>query len=192
MYHLRRAKEFILRYVHSGILKNEKKQQILTELFYESNRFLRELEVEYWLNYGTLLGYHRQKGIISHDIDIDFGAREKEAATIFDQRHKLRNGFTLYDSTNRHYGPKFYISYKGFDADIYFYKETNEYLIPYEKTRWKNYRVPIPASSLFPIQAAQFLGQLCYIPCDTESYLKTFYGDLSVHAVRNKETGFWE
>lgn len=192
MYHIRRTKEFIYRSIHSGFFNNDNKQKILSELFLESNRFLQELEVEYWLNYGTLLGYYRQKGIIIGDYDIDFGARESDSGVIFDQKHKLPSGFTLHDSSNRHYGPKLYISYKGFDADIYFYQETKEHFIPYEKTKWKNYRKPILRSNILPIKPAQFLGQSCFVPSNVENYLKSIYGNLSANAVRNKDSGFWE
>lgn len=176
----------------SSPLYQESKQHILEKLFLESNRFLGELGVEYWLNYGTLLGYYRSKSLIPHDIDIDFGARENDVERIWEHRNKLPKGFTMYDSSNRHYGPKLYISYKGFDADIYFYNEQETFFEPYEKTHWKNYRIPIPRSCIIPLEPVTFLGQPTYIPKEPLTYLQTFYGSLAEDAVRNPDSGLWE
>ena len=50
----------------------KKKLENIKELFVVANDFLRATEVEYWMDFGTLLGYHRESGIIPHDIDVDF------------------------------------------------------------------------------------------------------------------------
>lgn len=191
-YHLRRAKEYLQRVYYTSPFLGEDKLQILEKLFIESNRFLGDLGAQYWINYGTLLGYHRSNSLIAHDIDIDFGAREYEAKRIWENRHLLPRGFKMHDSSNRHYGPKLYISYKGYDADIYFYKEMEDVFEPYEKTHWKNYRIPIPKAYILPLQAARFLEQTTYVPAETEKYLNTMYGSLEAGAVRNPKTGLWE
>lgn len=192
LYHLRRLAEYSQRYFYSGILHKSKKHEILKELFLEVNTFLSSLEIEYWLNYGNLLGLYRSDNFIGHDIDVDFGSREKYADLIWQNRDKLSKGFKMHDSSNRHLGPKFYISYKGFDADIYFYRETEETLISYEKTKWDNYNAPIPKEYIFPLVEQDFLLEKTFIPNNTEAYLKTIYGSLKEGANRNLQTGYWE
>lgn len=168
------------------------RQQILWELFEYSNQFLKDLEVDYWVNFGTLLGFYREKDIIRHDIDIDYGCHEKHYQYILDNRDRLPAMLTLHDTSNRHHGPKLYMSYKGFDADIYFYKESKKQLQSYEKTDWENYNAPIPKHQVYPTLDFEIRGFTTRIPNNTEAYLKTIYGSLDKDAVRNPETGYWE
>lgn len=168
------------------------RQQILWELFEYSNQFLKTLEVDYWVNFGTLLGFYRENDIIGHDIDIDFGCHERHYTQILKNRDKLPSALTLCDTTNRHNGPKLYMSYKGFDADIYFYKEEAGQLYSYEKTDWKNYNAPISSEQVFPTKDFVIRGIHTCIPNNPEDYLKSIYGSLDKDAIRNPETGYWE
>jgi phosphorylcholine metabolism protein LicD len=168
------------------------RQQILWELFVFSNQFLKDLKVDYWVNFGTLLGFYREQDIIGHDIDIDFGCHERHYPEILANQNKLHPDLTLCDTTSRHNGPKLYMSYKGFDADIYFYKEEENQLYSHEKTDWKNYNAPISPGHVYPTKAFEIKGIKTRIPNDTQAYLKTIYGCLEKGAIRNPETGYWE
>lgn len=195
MYHLTRFFQYIQRifflfFAGSPLKYKNKRSDYLRNLYATTNRFLKNLEVEYWLDYGTLLGYYREGDIIGHDIDIDFGAREKYYEKIRSNDHLLPSGFSLYDTSDRHYGPKLYISYRGFDADIYFYEE-NDSLKPYEKTKWKNESKALPRELFFPLKEARFLDSSTFVPNRTEEYLVRRYGYLGGDGVRDKETGFW-
>lgn len=191
-YHFRRIKEYTQRIIHSRINNPEIRREILWELFERSNQFLKDLEVDYWVNYGTLLGFHREQNIIGHDIDIDFGCHERHYEEILANAHKLDPKLSFYETTNRHNGPKLYMSLYGFDADIYFYKEEEEHLISYEKTTWDNYNAPIPKTQVFPTQELTIAKIPTRIPNQSEAYLKTIYGNIDKDAVRNPVTGFWE
>ncbi|MEP1151141.1 MAG: hypothetical protein JXR20_05990 [Balneola sp.] len=191
-YHLRRIKEYTQRYFYTSIFYPSSKKEILWELFVEVNKFLADLNIEYWTNYGTLLGFYREQDLIEHDIDIDFGCHDKFSSLIWSNKHKLCSKFKMHDSSSRHLGPKYYISYKGFDADIYFYKYEKDHLHTYEKTIWENYNSPIPAKYLYPLQELKINNIQTFIPNNTEEYLKTIYGNLEAGAVMNSKTGFWE
>lgn len=168
------------------------RQRILWELFEYSNQFLKDIEIDYWVNFGTLLGFHRERNIIGHDIDIDYGCHERHYSEILANQNKLHPSLTLRDTSDRHNGPKLYMSYKGFDADIYFYKEERPYLYSYEKTDWKNYNAPVPSKHVFPTKTFEIKGIDTRIPNDRRAYLETIYGCLDKNAVRNPETGYWE
>ncbi|WP_020403830.1 hypothetical protein [Gracilimonas tropica] len=168
------------------------RRKVLWELFQSSNHFLKSLDVDYWVNFGTLLGFYRENDIIGHDIDIDFGCHEKYYPKILASKNKLPRELTLCDTSSRHNGPKLYMSYKGFDADIYFYKEDGQKLYSYEKTKWENYNAPIPMEMVFPTQDLVARDIETRAPNDIEAYLKTIYGCLDKDAVRNPETGYWE
>ncbi|MBO6584713.1 MAG: LicD family protein [Gracilimonas sp.] len=168
------------------------RQQILWELFESSNRFLQDIKVDYWVDFGTLLGFYRENDIIAHDIDIDYGCHEKHYPYILNNLDKLPAELTMHDTSNRHNGPKLYMSYKGFDADIYFYREEEGQLFSTEETDWENYNSPSPKDLVFPTKDFEIRGLQTRIPDKTEAYLKTIYGCLDKDAVRNPETGYWE
>ena len=170
----------------------ELRRQVLWELFDLSNQFMQDLGIEYWVNYGTLLGFYRENNIIGHDIDIDFGCAEEHYPYILSMLDKLDPKLTMYDTSFRNLGPKLYMSYKGFDADIYFYKIKDEQLYTFEKTSWGNYNAPIPANLAFPTKELTVNGISTREPNDTKEYLKTIYGSLEKGAVRNSKTGYWE
>lgn len=168
------------------------RRKILWELFELSNQFMQDLGIDYWVNFGTLLGFHREQDIIGHDIDIDFGCHLRHYLQVLANKEKLPPELSLFDTSNRHNGPKLYMSYKGFDADIYFYKEENDLLYSSEKTHWENYNAPIPKKLVFPTYEMDINGIKTRIPNNTEEYLQTIYGSLEKDAVRNPETGYWE
>jgi hypothetical protein len=177
--------------------------------------FLQESGVPYWVSFGTLLGFYREGGLISHDVDVDFSCDEAHYELLWDRRYLLPKGMKMTDSSSRHYGPKLYVTYRGYDADIYFYRHQDKMLHPFEKTDWQNYRNPIPEALVYPLKpfritkpagialslgardsnSAENDGLMeieTMVPADIEGYLRFIYGSLEPDAVRNKETGFWE
>lgn len=169
-----------------------KKLKILEDLFHVVNEFLISSGEEYWLDFGTLLGYHREGGIIPHDIDIDFSMLEKSYPQVLKIKNKLPRGFQFYDTSSRHNGPKLYISYKGFDADIYFYHEIGDEIRSTEKTKWANEMQLIPKELVMPISEAEFLNRKTSVPVNPQRYLEYVYGYLGNDGTRDKETGFWK
>ncbi|MEM8861602.1 MAG: LicD family protein, partial [Chloroflexota bacterium] len=131
---------------------NEKKLETLKQLFIISNDFLQDLEVDYWLIHGTLLGYYRSGKPLKGDVDIDFGAPEQAYRKILSAADSLPNGFKLYDTSFNHYGPKLYIAHKGWEADIYFYKPEENLLKPYEKDLAAGYEQPLEKSWIYPLK----------------------------------------
>lgn len=162
----------------------------LTTLFQQTNHFLKSLEVEYWITYGTLLGYYRDRKIILGDKDIDFGVHEKYYQKIWQSRNLLPPEFKMYDTSFRHYGPKLYVTYDGWEADIYFYQEQTDYLQTHENT-FSCYRKPFPKDYIYPCQEAEFLGEITKIPHQVEAYLNHTYHYLGEDSVQDKKTGYW-
>jgi hypothetical protein len=165
--------------------------EALERVYAETNRLLHSLDVDYWLVYGTLLGYYRDGRIIPWDRDIDFGAHEKEFPTIWQARHTLPPGFTMYDTSANHYGPKLYVAYRGWEADIYFYKDTGSHLQCYEKSRNIGDMQPFPRNYVYPLQTATFLQEMTRIPHNPEAWLRHTYGYIGADAVRDPRTGYW-
>ncbi len=193
---LSRIYQYIQRFIHVYFYAlpggyRARKLQILRHFFTEVNDYLQKLQVDYWVDFGTLLGFYRENDILPHDIDVDFGVEEKDFLKIWEARHKLPAGFTMYDTSFRHNGPKLYISFKGFDADIYFYRDTAGRLQSTEKAQYANEMQEIPRGLIFPLKNTEFLGRPTKVPANVQGYLEFVYGYIGSDAVRNTTTGFW-
>lgn len=169
----------------------KKKLQILDEIFRITNEYMQNTGATYWIDFGTLLGYHREGSILGHDIDVDFGAHESEFKKIWSQRNTLPRGFKLYDTSYKHRGPKLYFNYKGFDADIYFYEEKNGTLCSYESSHFESERTPYNKGLAFPVKETTFLGIKTFEPAQTKKYLEHIYNYLGSDGYRDSKTGYW-
>jgi hypothetical protein len=180
---------------HSRLVLGDSREAVIRErlaqVFKTTNRFLNDLGVEYWLVYGTLLGYYRNGDLIRGDWDIDFGAHEQEYEKIWTARHRLPVGFRMYDTSHKHRGPKLYVTWKGWEADIYFYKEIREQVQSYEKSRYLNETQPCPRAFIYPVKPAVFLGEPTSIPNDPLAYLLHTYHYIGEDGVRDPKTGYW-
>lgn len=192
-----RIKQYLARFFYVYCLTwpgryRTKKLAILRELFAGGAQFLNDTGEEYWLDFGTLLGYHREGDIIPHDIDVDFAMHEKSYKMVLAKRQLLPKGFSFYDTSHRHRGPKLYLNYKGFDADIYFYEDLGDAVRSYENTSWPNEKREIPKTLIYPLTSASLFDKKIEVPAHTEEYLRYIYGYLGSDGRRNLKTGFWE
>lgn len=168
-----------------------KKLEILSKIYEVTNDYMKKTGAMYWIDFGTLLGYHREGTILPHDIDVDFGAHEDEFDKIWSKRNELPKGFKLYDTSDRHRGPKLYFNYKGFDADVYFYEDKDGTLTSYENSHYPNERTPYPKELAMPVKPAEFLGQKTFVPAQPVKYLEHIYNYLGSNGWRDKKTGYW-
>ncbi|GMU52191.1 MAG: hypothetical protein AMXMBFR33_13370 [Candidatus Xenobia bacterium] len=163
----------------------------LGRLFVTTNAFLRETGVDYWLAFGTLLGQHREGQIIRGDVDVDFGLRESDYTRVKKAASRLPPGFRLQDTSARHLGPKLYVEWDGWEADLYFYRAEQSWLLPLERGTFPGERSKIPDEFVFPLQSATFLGQETWLPARPRELLEHHYGYLGSDAVRDRATGYF-
>lgn len=192
-----RIKQYLTRFFHVYFLTlpgwyRDKKLAILRDLFVGSAQFLNDIGEEYWMDFGTLLGYYRERDIIPHDIDVDFAMHEKSYRNVLSKKHLLPKGFSFYDTSHRHRGPKLYLNYKGFDADIYFYEDLGDSVRSYENTKWPNEKREIPKALIYPLKSVNLFDKKISVPVLIEEYLRYIYGYLGSNGRRNLKTGFWE
>ncbi len=168
-----------------------RKTAALHALFRGVNGWLRASGVTYWLAYGTLLGWHREKRPLPHDRDIDFGvelgayARLKAAAPL------LPAGFSLHDSSHRHRGPKLYVVHRGWEADLYFYADEQGQMCSLERSRNPGDTTPFPREFVHPVQAVPFLDETTFIPAQPVALLTHHYRYLGPDAVRDPVTRYF-
>lgn len=169
----------------------KRKIQVLEEMYRKSIKFLKETGEPFWLDFGTLLGYHRSGGIIPHDVDIDIAMMESSYRKISELKSKMPKGLKFYDTSENHEGPKVYFSYKGYDFDIFFYEEHDQTIRTFVEADYPNERQHIPKELVFPLKKDDFLGEGITVPNNTKGYLELMYGYLGTGGSRNPETGLW-
>ena len=164
----------------------------LCSLFVTVNGLLNNLGVDYWLEFGTLLGFYREKHLIRGDEDVDFGAQAKDFNRIWAARHLLPKSYRMVDASRYHNGPKLYfISPTGWEADIYFYKERSDKLQRILNSPYLVDKIPIPKSLIFPTKLSEFLGAQTRIPHKTKDYLEFSYHYIGYDAVIDPVSGYW-
>jgi phosphorylcholine metabolism protein LicD len=148
----------------------------LATLFRTVNAWLRESGAEHWICYGTLLGWWREQRILAHDRDVDFAAPVGAYAQLKAAAGRLPPGFTLHDTSHRHGGPKLYINYRGWEADIYFLVEENGRLRTILHSPNPGDTAPFPREWFYPARTVNFCGAPTQVPAQPESYLAHTYG----------------
>ena len=167
-----------VRYAHAAWSESGRRAraEALATLYRQVNAWLREAGVDYWICYGTLLGWSREQRILPHDRDVDFAAPINAYAALKAEESKLPPGFTLYDTSHRHGGPKLYVCYRGWDADIYFLVEHENTLRTIENSPNPGDTAPFPRDWFYPACTVDFLGAQTRVPAEPQRYLEHTYG----------------
>jgi hypothetical protein len=74
-------------------------------IFTRIHNVLNELDIEYWLSFGTLLGYTRDGKQIKGDSDLDFGCTSEAMDILEKNKHLIyEQGFKIVEGKNRDRG----------------------------------------------------------------------------------------
>ena len=179
----------ILRYRHykQNKLFKENAKEILMQL----NKAFKELNIPYWLVYGTLLGVYRDGKFIDHDLDIDLGLflddyNEEIAEVLSKYGFKLKKQFLI---DNGEYGREETYFYKGIGIDLfYFIKKENCFKVhdfknedgkSWAKTIQDNGGLIVRERTFekFDITYIDFLDSKYPIPNNTHKHLASVYGE---------------
>ncbi len=156
------------------------------------DRAFKELEIEYWLDFGTLLGAVREKDFISHDLDLDFGVfidgySKEKIKRLEEYGFKKKKEYLIDDGK---YGREETYEYLGISLDLFYYTRINEKeayyhdFIPLEGlSRWKTIEEKgglIPREITLPLEEIGFIdfkGRKYPIPLPLDGHLKGRYGE---------------
>ena len=160
--------------------------------FYQgANRFLWESGCNYWLAYGTLLGYRRDGDLILGDQDLDFGLMDDAYFRLISQADRLPKGFRLVDTSARHGGPKLCLESGLLDADLYFYSR-RPLGLHLNLDDWLYCdKLPMPEYLVQPTQEVEFLGQPTRVPLEIDEHLQKIYRYTGSDARQDRHTGFY-
>lgn len=82
-------------------LKCDTREQ-MTKLLITTTSIFQEAKIEYWLDKGTLLGIHRDNGLIPWEYDVDLGVMNETCDKISTLKLEFRQqGLIVYDRTDR-------------------------------------------------------------------------------------------
>ncbi len=169
-----------------------RRKPALEALFLAVNGWLAGQGVEYWIAWGTLLGWHRHSALLPDDRDVDFGVLAPDYPRLVAARTLLPPGFTLHDTSHKHGGPKLYVDHGGWCADLYFHEaEAGGLLRPRIRSRFLADTAPFPASQVLPTREAVLLGAPTRVPAQVEDHLAHCYHYLGEDAVRDPVTGYF-
>ena len=161
------------------------------EILEKVDQVFKELNIEYWLDFGTLLGAIRDNDFIKHDNDLDF------AVFLKDYTPKMDDIFTKYGFKKIKtfiidegiYGREETYVYSGVEVDIFFYTRINK-----QEAYYHDF-VPLPGKSrdktileiggLVPreitlslegVEYIDFKGKKYPVPSPVEKHLADRYG----------------
>lgn len=104
---LHNQNKFIVKYLSGGIQNMPKaygalriRQEALLECLIQFDKFTKQHNIEYWLDYGTLLGAIRHGGFIPWDDDIDVSMTEENLMLLRELVQDESYGITLTPATN--------------------------------------------------------------------------------------------
>lgn len=176
----------------AGPERAEKVRKQLLACYQVVNQFLTEAEVEYFITFGTLLGYHREGDIIKGDEDIDFATFVPHYEKLLSRAHLLPPGYQLHDTSPAHNGPKLYVSGPmGWEADIYFMRDEGDALRSTAVESNRAHMQPIGKKLVLPLRSVTFLEEQTWVPSQVEEWLEHFYGYLGADAVYDPSTCLW-
>lgn len=169
--------------------QRERFQQGAKELLEYTDDVLNNAGIEYWLNYGTLLGAYREHDFIAHDFDLDIALYWKDYPKI--KELMLSSGMKLKDEV--HYGSwdtpenvEYRFEYKNAYVDFNFYTVNGNVASTYNPHFLDD--VDYKVGKLIPVIAERldnpfnglssifFKGRKYCMPVNVEDYLIANYG----------------
>ena len=165
------------------------RSRLLKENFEEILNIVYSSELkkyDIWLDFGTLLGYYRERDFINHDLDMDFGIIIPDYDDfLVVEKELLNQGF---QRTKEFYFDKNLVelsyNYKGLNVDFILYKKDSNKIssdtIFYmtnalgNPTRYEVYHYELP---FFDLQECNFKNIVVKIPSNVEEYLSNLYGE---------------
>jgi phosphorylcholine metabolism protein LicD len=169
--------------------KNVKKYGL--EALIKIKKVAEELNITYWLDFGTLLGAVREGKFIEHDLDLDIGMFLHEYTSKL-QELLEKEGFKktecFYIDKGK-YGRKEAYNYKGVVVDIFFYTKKGKkiYCHGFRAKEGESLIEALQRNEGFLVREVTFpfngfceitfLGHDFTIPLNFDDYLKAYYGE---------------
>ena len=141
---------------------------------------MADIDVPYFICYGTLLGFVRNNDVIDNDDDVDilisiddYKAFWEKIRTVPNITHFYHDNDSMFDA--------FYISIDDITVqwDVYVYKfePTNKYLIETQNFVGNNTYMELPIEYCLPIRKEGMADIEVYVPANPTALVKYLYGE---------------
>ena len=160
------------------LIVNQCCHEKLVEILQDVVLVFKRNKVDFWLDYGTLLGYTREGKRIPHDIDIDLCAFEKDKELIEKALIELvlhKKYVIQKDEFNNTGLQVYYSEVNKLHLDVFFWHENGDKM---EKSFYLNDRKGkgFPKEWLTPLVEAKFEGVEVFVPKEKEKLCEHRYG----------------
>jgi phosphorylcholine metabolism protein LicD len=149
-----------------------------------ASRALNEVDVFFWLEFGTLLGVIRDGKLIEHDTDIDVGVMLEDYSPKIEETLK-KYGFVKtrkFTIDNGDYGIEESYELNNVSFDIFYFTKTEKqmycHLFPFDQN--KNHLVRELYTTAVDFKSIEWQGVRVNIPSDSHQRLTDTYGDYTV------------
>jgi hypothetical protein len=159
------------------------------ELLELTDSILRKNNIEYWLNYGTLLGAYRDHSFIKHDYDLDVAVLMNDSEHV--KEVMLSAGLRLkfearFGDWNKPVCLEYRFEYKGVCIDFNFYSVVDNTAYTYDFSFDNAPLIKIGERILVTTELVtnpfcgtcefEFMGKNYKVPTNTEEYIIANYG----------------
>jgi hypothetical protein len=150
------------------------RRAVLRRVVRDTCRIFDAHDVDYWCDFGTLLGFYRERDIISGDKDADFSIMDPEKVRIMALVDVFRaNGYELTDCGGRARKViRIYEAKTRYYVDVYPYVADGTVL----RSVLASPQEDIPAHLVARRRPASFLGARMLVPDDVPAMLRHRYG----------------
>ena len=169
------------------LLPNKKSDCFLqhgSEVFRKTCEVLNKEGIQYWPEFGTLLGIVRDNAFIKHDFDFDFGVYVQDLNRV--KELLLANGFSLlyhYHGVNRPDIQELTFVYNGVHVDFFGFNTIDENSIAcyvfeslYKPQKQPLYKIRPIVFPPFKLVKSSFSNVSIMLPEDTTTHLTVSYG----------------
>lgn len=153
--------------------------EIALQNLIELDNCFQKFNIQYWITDGTLLGFYRENGFISHDLDTDLGLFMSDFTPecleyIKSRGFKLKGFFGLIED-----GFEIALTRNGVKTDLFFFYNRNHkvYHSAYHKFSSDGYYKIDYEYEPFSIVRNTFMKNDFNMPNNIEKYVKTKYGE---------------
>lgn len=171
--------------------QNQRLKRYHHEILHAFAGAMQELQLPYWLDYGTLLGIIRDHGYVETDLDLDFGMYlhdySPRISEVLEKYGFQKEFCRLVDEG--HTGREAVYSYKGVHTDIFYYDVQDQHMstlvafpeagmtYPDMLAKYGGMRVYRTTHPYMRPKVYQYKDLTVYIPEDEDRYLVSCYGE---------------
>jgi hypothetical protein len=147
-----------------------KRQEVLRNLFKDTAQVFNQHQVDYWADYGTLLGIEREGDVILNDRDVDIGIWKKDQERAWRALQSLKQKGYQVENTGKKLNVWRISGWSSLRAEIMLYQDVGQ-------NKVKEAELEFNKEWIVPLQKRSWQGQTISVPYQVDTVLTFMYGD---------------